>query len=53
MAGLGDARAIREEFLDRLPSALDERPSQLPTGFPGHVARSIFDGLRSSGRRLV
>lgn len=52
LAGLGTAQALCDELVDGLPGVLAQVESQLPHGFPAHVADSIFSGLRSSAALL-
>lgn len=52
LAGLGDARALCDELLAQLPGVIDSVQTQLPVGFPEHVARAIFEGLRDTAKRL-
>jgi serine/threonine-protein kinase HipA len=52
-AGLGDARALCDELVTQLPGVLSSVEAQLPAAFPEHVARSIFDGMKTSGARLT
>jgi serine/threonine-protein kinase HipA len=52
LAGLGDARALCDELLAQLPGVLDSVEAQLPAGFPEHVAHAIFEGVRSTAKRL-
>lgn len=52
-AGLGDARALCDELVAQLPGVLKSVESQLPAAFPEHLARSVFDGMKTSGARLT
>ncbi|MEB0055606.1 type II toxin-antitoxin system HipA family toxin [Variovorax sp. LG9.2] len=53
LAGLGDAHALCDELLAQLPGALDAVETQLPSGVPEHVARTIFEGVRNTAKRLT
>ena len=53
LAGLGDAHALCSDLLAQLPGALDTVESQLPSSFPEHVARTIFEGVRNTAKRLT
>ena len=53
LAGLGDARALCDELLVQLPGAIDSVEAQLPPAFPSHVAQAIFDGVRTTAKRLT
>jgi serine/threonine-protein kinase HipA len=46
LAGIGDARAIIANFVDKAPSAVSAAADSLPHGFPGYVADRVFDGVR-------
>ena len=53
LAGLGDAHALCNDLLAQLPGALDTVEAQLPSSFPEHVARAIFEGVRNTAKRLT
>lgn len=53
LAGLGDAHALCIDLLAQLPGALDTVEAQLPSSFPEHVARAIFEGVRNTAKRLT
>ena len=53
LAGLGDAHALCNDLLAQLPGALDTVETQLPSSFPEHVARTIFEGVRNTAKRLT
>lgn len=53
LAGLGDAHALCDELLAQLPAVIDSVEAQLPAGFPAHVASAIFEGMRSTTKRLT
>ena len=52
LAGLGDAGKLREELVDALPQVLCSVEAQLPIHFPEHVARTVFDGMKTGAMRL-
>lgn len=47
-----DAEDIIGELLARVEGAIDRVSAALPPGFPGDVAQSIFEGVRTQARRL-
>jgi serine/threonine-protein kinase HipA len=47
------AEAIIEEVLASTAVVLERLQAQLPADFPGHVAESIFRGVRVSADRLA
>ena len=53
LAGLGDAHALCNDLLAQLPGALESVETQLPSSFPEHVARTIFEGVRNTAKRLT
>jgi serine/threonine-protein kinase HipA len=52
LAGLGDARALREELVESLPGIIEAVGSRLPPGFPEGVVHAIFKGMKYSAQRL-
>ncbi|MDM0040896.1 type II toxin-antitoxin system HipA family toxin [Variovorax sp. J22G21] len=52
LAGLGDAQALCDELIAQLPGVLQSVQAQLPAGFPEHLAGTIFDGIKTTARRL-
>lgn len=53
LAGLGDARALCEELAAQVPEVLRSVEAQLPADFPAALAQAIFDGMRSTVKRLA
>lgn len=53
LAGLGDARALCDELAAQVPDVLHNVEAQLPPGFPQPLASAIFDGIRTTAKRLV
>lgn len=52
LAGLGDAKALREELIDTTPAVIQSLESRLPPGFPERIASAIFEGMKFSAKRL-
>jgi hypothetical protein len=40
-------------LIDRTPAVIAEVQTQLPTGFPGNVADSIFTGMQNAANKLA
>ena len=53
LAGMGSASDLIEEVLAEIPHALQAVRSELPPGFPAHVAESIFAGIEAQAKRLT
>ena len=52
-AGLGDARAIRREIAETVPSVIAAVSAGLPRGFPARVADTVFAGIERGRERLL
>ncbi|RZL64611.1 MAG: type II toxin-antitoxin system HipA family toxin [Variovorax sp.] len=52
-AGLGDARALCDEIAAQVPEVLRSVEAQLPADFPTALARTIFDGVTRTAKRLA
>jgi serine/threonine-protein kinase HipA len=52
-AGLGDAVSMIEELVRETPRAIEEVNREVPPKFPPVVCDKIFEGLRSSAKRLA
>ena len=52
LAGLGDAHALCDELIAELPGVLQSVEAQLPAGFPARLANTIFEGIKTTARRL-
>jgi serine/threonine-protein kinase HipA len=48
-----DAEDVIAEVLDLAPVAIEKLSNNLPSGFPEHVAESIFNGVKGSIDLLV
>jgi len=44
---------LRAEIAESVPGVVASVTSQLPKGFPAHVAEAIFNGLMASAVRLA
>ena len=53
LAGLGDARALCDELAAQVPQALRSVEAQLPADFQPALARTIFDGVARTAKRLA
>ena len=52
-AGLGDARDLTSELIERTPKVIAEVSRQLPRNFPTRVSDRIFAGLQEQVQRLA
>ena len=48
-----DASAVLEDCVARIPAVIETAASELPKGFPAHVADPILEGIEATGRRLL
>ncbi len=53
LAGLGDARAMVGELIEKTPAVLTSAAKELPGKFPAHVSDRIFAGVESSAKQLA
>lgn len=52
LAGLGDARALRDEIAERLPEVRRRVEAELPPGFPAPLADAVLGGMGTLAPRL-
>jgi serine/threonine-protein kinase HipA len=53
LAGLGDARSIISDLVERTPGVLASVEKDIPRGYPAHVRDRIYEGIKRSVERLA